>query len=80
MFVLLRWVLTELRQNLAKELDFRLEAANAQRLAAAFAGRRGVAVPLPVPEVGLPSNTDLNDVKTEHPQNLGNAPGALDWS
>ncbi|EIE24434.1 ABC1-domain-containing protein [Coccomyxa subellipsoidea C-169] len=45
------WVLTELRQNLAKELDFRLEAANAQRLAAAFAGRRGVAVPLPVPEL-----------------------------
>lgn len=46
-----RWVLSKLRANLAKELDFRLEADNAQRLAAAFAGRRGVAVPLPVPEV-----------------------------
>jgi len=46
-----RWVLSELRANLAKELDFRLEASNAQRLAAAFAGRRGIAVPQPVPEV-----------------------------
>ena len=46
-----RWVLSELRANLAKELDFRLEAVNAQRLAAAFAGRRGIAVPQPVPEV-----------------------------
>jgi hypothetical protein len=40
-----------LRSNLASELDFRLEAANAQRLAAAFAGQRGVAVPQLVPEV-----------------------------
>ncbi|CAL8467426.1 g6964 [Coccomyxa elongata] len=45
------WVLSELRANLAKELDFRLEADNAQHLAAAFAGRRGVAVPQPVPEL-----------------------------
>ena len=47
-----RWVLEELRRNLAKELDFRLEAGNAQRLAAAMAARRSVAVPKPVPEVG----------------------------
>ena len=47
-----RWVLEELRRNLAKELDFRLEAGNALRLAAAMAGRRSVAVPRPVPEVG----------------------------
>lgn len=44
-------MLSELRSNLGNELDFRLEAANAQRLAAAFAGRRGVAVPALVPEV-----------------------------
>jgi predicted unusual protein kinase regulating ubiquinone biosynthesis (AarF/ABC1/UbiB family) len=48
-----RWVLSELRKNLAKELDFRLEASNAQQLAHAFAGSRGVKVPQPVPEVAV---------------------------
>ena len=32
-----RWVLEELQRNLAAELDFRLEAANAQRLASTMA-------------------------------------------
>ena len=46
-----RWVLEELQRNLAAELDFRLEAANAQRLAATMARTRSVAVPMPLPEV-----------------------------
>ena len=56
-----RWVLQELKQNLAKELDFRLEARNAQRLAVCMAGRRRVAIPEPVPQVSpsalVPSQT-----------------------
>ena len=56
-----RWVLQELKQNLAKELDFRMEARNAQRLAACMASRRRVAIPEPVPQVSpfalLPSQT-----------------------
>ena len=46
---------------MAKELDFRLEARNAQRLAACMAGRRRVAIPEPVPQVSpsalVPSQT-----------------------
>jgi aarF domain-containing kinase len=40
-----RFVFAELRQKLASEMDFRVEAANAARTAANFAGRRDVAVP-----------------------------------
>ncbi|KAK9835033.1 hypothetical protein WJX81_005614, partial [Elliptochloris bilobata] len=47
----LRWVLAELRSNLAQELDFRHEAENAARLGAAFAKHRGATVPAPVPEL-----------------------------
>ena len=61
-----RWVLEELRRNLAKELDFRLEAGNAQLLAAAMAGRRSVAVPRPVPEVGGCCPLWLVDLQEKH--------------
>ena len=46
----LRWILQELQQNLAKELDFRLEARNAERLSSCMAGLRRVAIPKPVPQ------------------------------
>ncbi|KAK9814217.1 hypothetical protein WJX72_002441 [[Myrmecia] bisecta] len=41
----LGWVWAELRKNLARELDFELEAENAQRLAHCVSQRSGVAVP-----------------------------------
>ena len=47
----IRWILQELKQNLAKELDFRLEARNAERLSSCMAGLRRVAIPKPVPQV-----------------------------
>ena len=50
-----RWILQELKQNLAKELDFRLEASNAQRLSACMASRRRVAIPKPVPQASATS-------------------------
>ena len=48
-----RWILQELKHNLAKELDFRTEARNAQRLSSCMADRRRVAIPKPVPQVVL---------------------------
>ena len=46
----IRWILQELKQNLDKELDFRLEARNAERLSSCMAGLRRVAIPKPVPQ------------------------------
>ena len=43
-----RWLFAELRTKLNQELDFNLEAAHAARLAACFAGRKDVAVPVTV--------------------------------
>ena len=46
-----RWLFAELRTKLNQELDFRLEAGNASRLEACFAGRKDVAVPALVREL-----------------------------
>ena len=46
-------MLRDLRRNLDRELDFRLEAENAARLMKSLGGRKGITVPRVVPEVGL---------------------------
>lgn len=46
-------MLRDLRRNLDRELDFRLEAENAARLMKSLGGRKGITVPRIVPEVGL---------------------------
>ena len=51
--MLRRWVVERLGKNLRKELDFRVEAQNAARLAACMAGNSCVAVPQAVPEASL---------------------------
>ncbi len=45
------WVVAELRRNLAAELDFRVEAANSERLRASVGSCTSVVVPSIVPEV-----------------------------
>ena len=50
-FTCCRWLVQQLEKNLGQELDFRLEANNAARLAAYMADNRNVAVPQPVPGV-----------------------------
>jgi len=47
----LGWVLDDLRQNLALELDFRLEAENASKLLHFFRGRKDVTAPAVIPQV-----------------------------
>ncbi|KAG7669279.1 hypothetical protein Ndes2526B_g05579 [Nannochloris sp. 'desiccata'] len=46
-----RWLFAELRTKLNQELDFNLEAAHSTRLAACFADRKDVVVPLHVKEL-----------------------------
>ena len=48
-------MLRDLRRNLDRELDFRLEAENAARLMKSLGGRKGITVPRIVPEVDLRS-------------------------
>ena len=40
-----RWFLTEIKEKIVEELDFRNEAANAARLSACFANRTDIVVP-----------------------------------
>ncbi|KAK9844787.1 hypothetical protein WJX74_006844 [Apatococcus lobatus] len=45
------WILAELRQNLRTELDFRVEAANSERLRSAIGSHTSITVPAVVPEL-----------------------------
>ena len=71
-------MLRDLRRNLDRELDFRLEAENAARLMKSLGGRKGITVPRVVPEVGLRCFAVLSrTTKCELPQVLlwGSMPG-----